>query len=231
MSKRRREVIDVDGGPSLHTARWQFNGFELDETRRELRRGEALLVIEPKPLNLLMMFVRQPNEMITKNELIDAVWPGGAVDDTALGNCVAKLRRALGPEGGAMVKNVFGFGYRFDAVVEHLNPDVLTLPPTLDLKAGDAVPGNSSWQLVRRLGRAGDSWLARHRRSSERNVFKFSNDPRALVALKREVAIFRLLDEAGGDAAAAGFVPVTLGPRVLRAETAPLAVLSALLVP
>ncbi len=200
MRKKNDPVFSADAGPSLHTARWQIGDFELDETRRELRHKGVLVPVEPKPLNLLMQFARKPGELITKTELMETLWTGTIVSDAVLSNSVKKLRDALDPLGTEWIKTVHGFGYRFDApVVLMANEPGAPLAPTLNLKPGDLVPGRSGWQLVKRLGSAGDSWLAQHRKLPSRRVFKFTNDARALVALKREMTIFRLLKQSLGD--------------------------------
>lgn len=200
MRKENDPVFSADAGPSLHTARWQIGDFELDETRRELRHKGVLVPVEPKPLNLLMQFARKPGELITKTELMETLWTGTIVSDAVLSNSVKKLRDALDPFGTEWIKTVHGFGYRFDApVVLMASEPGAPLAPTINLKPGDLVPGRSGWQLVKRLGSAGDSWLAQHRKLPSRRVFKFTNDARALVALKREMTIFRLLKQSLGN--------------------------------
>ncbi len=198
--KALSEVDDGDAGPVLLGARWQFGAFDLNEKRLELRRDGELLKIESKPLNLLMAFLRQPDELITKNDLINALWPNGIATDAMLGNCVARLRTALGDDGPTLIKTVFGFGYRFDAEPKlQLDQTAVAAPPKLDFKAGDAPPMRPNWRLVRRLGLSGDSWLVEHIKSRARRVFKFSNEEHGLSALKREVTIYRLLRESLGD--------------------------------
>ncbi|WP_293369253.1 tetratricopeptide repeat protein [Nevskia sp.] len=198
--KALSEVDDGDAGPVLLGARWQFGAFDLNEKRLELRRDGELLKIESKPLNLLMAFLRQPDELITKNDLISALWPNGIATDAMLGNCVARLRTALGDDGPALIKTVFGFGYRFDAKPKlQLDQTAVAAPPKLDFKTGDTPPMRPNWRLVRRLGLSGDSWLVEHIKSRARRVFKFSNEEHGLSALKREVTIYRLLRESLGD--------------------------------
>lgn len=178
-----------------HGARWHFGAYELNEKRGELRRDGELLKIETKPLNLLMLLVRHPGELITKNDLINALWPGGVASDAMLGGCVARLRTALGEEGASLIRNVFGHGYRFDGEPALIGQEVAKTPPRLELKADDAPPMRPNWRLVRRLGLSGDCWLAEHVKTRQKRVFKFSNEPDGLASLKREVTIYRLLRE------------------------------------
>lgn len=202
MSKKAPPEFGDESGPSLHSARWRFGEFELDETRRELSLRGELLKIEAKPLNLLMLFLRHPGELITKNDLIDALWTGRIVTEAVLGNCVAKLRQVLGDEGAAWIKTVFGFGYRFDVEAQLIVDDAVSIaPPKLAFEPGDAPPMRPNWRLVRRLGRSGDSWLAEHVKTRAQRVFKFTTELHGLSALKREVTVYRLLHESLGDKA------------------------------
>ena len=202
MSKKAAPEFGDESGPSLHSARWRFGEFELDETRRELRLRGELLKIEAKPLNLLMLFLRHPGEMITKNDLIDALWTGRIVSEAVLGNCVAKLRQVLGDDGAALIKTVFGFGYRFDVEAQLLSDDAVTVaPPKLPFQSGDSPPMRPNWKLIRRLGRSGDCWLAEHTKTRAQRVFKFTTELHGLSALKREVTVYRLLHESLGDKA------------------------------
>lgn len=69
--------------------------------------------------------------------------------------------------------------------------------------AGLDVPGRESWVLERRLGEGGfgEVWLANHRRTHDRRVFKFCFDAERLRSFKRELTLFRLLREALGERA------------------------------
>ncbi|MGQ3056799.1 MAG: protein kinase domain-containing protein [Nevskia sp.] len=201
MSRKLPTAVSDDGAGSIQPgARWQFGEFELNEKRLELRRNGELVKLETKPMNLLMVFLRNPGELITKDELVNALWPNGAANDGMLSNCIAKLRRELRDDDATLIKTVFRFGYRFDAEPRRLDDSSASAaPPKLDLNAGDAPPMRPNWRLVRRLGLSGDSWLAEHAKSRARRVFKFSNDSAGLSALKREVTVYRLLRESLGD--------------------------------
>ena len=187
--------VDDDSGAVVHGARWQFGPYELNEKRGELRRDGVLVKIETKPLNLLMLFVRHPGELITKNDLINALWPGGIASDAMLGGCVARLRTALGDDGNGLIRNVFGHGYRFDGDARLVEQETYRAPPKVEFKIDDAPPLRPNWRLVRRLGLSGDCWLAEHVKTRQRRVFKFSSEADGQASLKREVTIYRLLRE------------------------------------
>jgi eukaryotic-like serine/threonine-protein kinase len=183
--------------------RWQIGpagGIELDELTLELRRGGQPVAIEPKPLELLMLLVRQPGTVVTKDELLDQVWAGRVVSESVLTKCVAKLREALGDTEQTLIKTVHGFGYRLMAPVLRLG--AVRAPPVAAaawLQAGAAVPLRANWRLVSRYeGARGENWLAEQVKTGEKRVFKFARDGAALTALKREITLHRLLREALG---------------------------------
>lgn len=63
------------------------------------------------------------------------------------------------------------------------------------------VPAKPGWVVQKKLGEGGfgEVWLARHRKTGDRRVFKFCFDPERLRSLKRELTIFRLIRESLGD--------------------------------
>jgi eukaryotic-like serine/threonine-protein kinase len=183
-------------------SRWRVGEVELDEATLELRLRGDLVELERKPLELLMWLLRHPGEVITKDELFEALWAGRVVTESVLTKCVAKLRQAIGDDAQTVLKTVHGFGYRLVAPVERLalnfEPAVLAAPV---LKVGDSPPQRPNWRLLRRYdGSRGENWLAEHAKSGEKRVFKFALDGAGLSQLKREITLNRLLRD-------------TLGPR------------------
>lgn len=97
-------------GPAL----WRFGEVCFDERSLELRVASERIDLPRKPLDLLMYFLRHAGEVVTKDQLLEAAWPGRIVSDTALTNAIAKLRAALRDEAQQVVTSVYGYGYRFD---------------------------------------------------------------------------------------------------------------------
>ncbi|ABE63825.1 lysine decarboxylase transcriptional regulator, CadC [Nitrobacter hamburgensis X14] len=95
-----------------------FAGFQLDRPRAELRGpgGEALK-LRPKTLCLLILFATNPGRVLSKRELMDAVWPNVHVGDDSLFQCIREIRTALGDERRQLVRLVSGHGYVFEAEV------------------------------------------------------------------------------------------------------------------
>jgi DNA-binding winged helix-turn-helix (wHTH) protein/TolB-like protein/cytochrome c-type biogenesis protein CcmH/NrfG len=90
-----------------------------DPTTNELRRAGGTVRIEPKAMEVLMALAARPGEVVTREQLLAAVWPGVVVGDEALTQSVIKLRRALGdsPKAPTHVETISKRGYRLIAPV------------------------------------------------------------------------------------------------------------------
>jgi non-specific serine/threonine protein kinase len=181
---------------------FSFGRAELDEQRRELRVDGRPVPVETKPYELLRVFLHHPGETLSKDELIEAVWPGRVVTEGVLAKCVTKLRGALADDGQQVIRTVHGYGYRFVAPLSMRAAAGGAASPTP--RAGDALPARPHWHLVRELGHGGfgSVWLVEHEKTHEQRVFKFAGDGAALQALKREITLYRLLRDSLGERAA-----------------------------
>src|SRR5690606_33605434 len=86
---------------STHSSRrrrrlWRFASAEFDEASWVLRVGGAPAAVEGKPLEVLHELLLRAGEVVTKEELFDAVWPGVVVVEGSLATAISKLRKALG---------------------------------------------------------------------------------------------------------------------------------------
>ena len=180
---------------------WRFADCEFDELSLQLRVKGQAVDLELKPLEVLLQLLLHAGEVVTKEELLDSVWPGLTVVDGSLATAMSKLRRALGDENSTVVLTVPRVGYRL-AVPVHSKP-VGTLNPwaELGLKEGDSVPGREHWSLARQLDVSASSevWLAQHPKTHELRVFKFASNLVRLKGLKREVTVARFLRESLGE--------------------------------
>ncbi len=96
----------------------RFAGFELDQQRAELRGPEGgVIKLRPKTFDLLILFIGSPGRILSKQELMEAVWPNIHVGEDSLFQCIRELRAALGDDQRQIVKLVSGRGYMFDAEV------------------------------------------------------------------------------------------------------------------
>ncbi len=98
----------------------RFEGFELDPAARSLKRDGKLLSLTPKTLDLLLYLAAHPHQVVSKDELLSAVWPNAYVEESNLSQHVFLLRKALSAAGSPerIVVTVPGKGYQFTATVE-----------------------------------------------------------------------------------------------------------------
>lgn len=178
---------------------WRFAKCEFDETTRQLRTGGVLTDLESKPLDVLLQLLLHAGEVVTKDELLDAVWPGVTVVDGSLATAISKLRKAIGDEDQTVILTVPRIGYRLGAPVQsrRVAPPAM---PELGFQLGDPVPGRDQWRLTRKLdvSLSSEVWLSEHIKTGDRRVFKFAADGVRLQALKREVTLARFLQESLG---------------------------------
>ena len=196
---------EASQGAKEDAPRWRFGEVVLDERTMEVLVGGEQIELARKPIELLMYFVRNPGEVITKEELFEAVWPGRIVSDASLSNAIGRLRVALGDEHSQqLIKAVYGYGYRFMGEAVREDARIASLPapePALDFKDGDPLPFRSGWVLRTRLGAGGggDVWLGIASSTRETRVFKFARDRLALTALKREITLSQLMRQSLGE--------------------------------
>ena len=80
-----------------------------------MRVGGAAVSLRPKTFALLAYLAGQPGRLLTKDELIEAVWPDVTVTDTSPVQCTSELRAAFGDDGQSLIKTVPRRGYLLDA--------------------------------------------------------------------------------------------------------------------
>ncbi|MGY0612705.1 MULTISPECIES: protein kinase domain-containing protein [unclassified Luteimonas] len=187
-----------DAGQPVKAYCWSFGNAEFDESRWQLRVADNAVELERKPLEVLQYLLRHAGEAVTKEELLGAVWAGRIVVEAVLTNAVGKLRKALRDDAQEFVTTLPRVGYRLSVPVSRRVVEFL--PEASRLQEGDAVPRRPNWRLEAPLARTegNEVWLARHAKTREERVFKFSLAGKGLAGLKREVTIARLLREALG---------------------------------
>src|SRR5215475_3078218 len=99
---------------------YAFDGYQLDTQRYELRHGGALCALERQGFNVLVYLVQHRDRVVTKDELMEQLWPNQSVSESALTQRLRAARRALGDSGREqrLIQTVHGRGYRFIATVE-----------------------------------------------------------------------------------------------------------------
>jgi len=99
--------------------RYAFAGLTLDTDRFALRRGDEIVHVEPQVFDVLAYLLEHRDGVVTKTELLDAVWGDRFVSESALTSRIKAARQAVGDDGTAqsVIRTVHGRGYQFVAAV------------------------------------------------------------------------------------------------------------------
>jgi TolB-like protein len=118
--------------------RYLFGPFLLDSALFELLRDGEPVAIEPQVLSLLLALVERNERLVTRDELIDVVWHGRIVSDTAVSSRIKSARQAIGDDGTrqSMIRTVHGRGFRFVG-------EVRLAPPAAPSRAYAAQPSEA----------------------------------------------------------------------------------------
>jgi TolB-like protein len=97
-----------------------FRDCELDLRRQELRRSGAVVHVEPQVFDLLVFLLTNRERIVSKDEILDAVWDGRIVSEAALSSRINAARKALGDNGNeqALIRTFHKRGFRFVAEAE-----------------------------------------------------------------------------------------------------------------
>jgi DNA-binding winged helix-turn-helix (wHTH) protein len=178
---------------------WTFLNWRIDEANRLISRDGSALELEAKPFDLLVELLRHAGEVVTKTELLDAIWPDVTVVEGSLTTALSKLRKTLGDTDNRIIVTVPRIGYRFAVPVEIHKGRAARNP--LAIEPGSAVPGRPNWRYVERIGQSSlaEVWRISHEKTRVEHVLKLTADADGLRALKREIAVVRLFQESLGD--------------------------------
>jgi TolB-like protein len=125
--------------------RYLFEDYALDADRRELRRGTAPVPVEPQVFDLLLHLIRNREHVISKDDLLAAVWRGRIVSESAMSTRINAARAALGDSGEQqrLIKTLPRKGLRFVAAVREerglVDAGPIELPPGIADKPSLAV--------------------------------------------------------------------------------------------
>jgi DNA-binding winged helix-turn-helix (wHTH) protein len=118
-----------------------FGDHRLDISRRELRRGAKVIELEPKVFDLLTFLVLSRDRIVTKDDLLQGVWGGRIVSESALTTRINAVRRALGDDGTAerLVRTFTRKGVRFVGDVTEVSDPAAVVgdPPSWATAAAD----------------------------------------------------------------------------------------------
>ena len=108
-----------------------FDDITVDLARMHVRKADQLLSLEPKSLKLLLYLLDNRDRLVTKEELIQAVWQDTFITDNALTRSIAQLRKVLGDDAkqAKYIETVPRLGYRFIATIKDAELAVLSAEP------------------------------------------------------------------------------------------------------
>src|SRR5262245_61841800 len=98
---------------------FEFGPFRLEVSSRSLFRDRELIALTPKAFDTLQVLVEEAGRLVTKDELMERVWPDVVVEEGSIANNISMLRKVLNPYFGAdgSIATVARRGYRFTAPV------------------------------------------------------------------------------------------------------------------
>jgi TolB-like protein len=110
-----------------------FGQYRLEIERRELRCGAELIELEPKAFDLLAFLVQHRNRVVSKDDLLQAVWHGRIVSESALTTRLNAVRRAIGDDGSAqrLIRTFTRKGIRFVGEVTEIADRALPDKPSI----------------------------------------------------------------------------------------------------
>ena len=133
---------------------YQFGGYRFDPIDARLTSGDTVIQLTAKAADTLLILARQPNVVVSKDDLMTAVWPDVLVDENNLSQQIAAIRRALSTNGNSVtIETVPRRGYRLAVA------STVDLPPAADIhgNAHDvpalAEPARKAVRRARRLRR------------------------------------------------------------------------------
>lgn len=99
---------------------YRFADCILDDARRSLTREQASVAVEPQVFDLLLLLVHNAGELVTRERMIDEVWKGRIVSESAISACIAAARKAVGDDGKAqaIIRTVARRGLMFVADID-----------------------------------------------------------------------------------------------------------------
>jgi TolB-like protein/DNA-binding winged helix-turn-helix (wHTH) protein/Tfp pilus assembly protein PilF len=105
--------------PGVVNHLYEFDDFRLDAQKRVLLRGKEPIPLTPKAFEVLLLLVQNSGQLLTKDNIMEAVWPGSFVEESNLTQTVFVLRKTLGETktGQRYIMTMPGQGYRFIAPV------------------------------------------------------------------------------------------------------------------
>jgi class 3 adenylate cyclase len=99
-----------------------FEDHSLDSERRELRRGNAIVAVEPQVFDILQYLIGHRGRVVGKDELLAKIWSGRIVSESTLSSRITALRHAVGDNGvqQRLIRTIARKGFRFVGIVREV---------------------------------------------------------------------------------------------------------------
>jgi DNA-binding winged helix-turn-helix (wHTH) protein len=119
-----------------------FDPFSLDLANECLWRGSQAIKLRPKAFAVLDYLIERPGQLVTKEELLNAVWPGTFVGEAVLKVAIRQIREALGDDQKSprFIETAHRRGYRF---ISHITASVQSLAKDQETKSNNAIQGSA----------------------------------------------------------------------------------------
>ena len=177
---------------TIQPGAWRFGAVVVDTATATVTVAGRSVELDRSSYDLLLALLRHAGDVVGKEELLEAGWPGRIVSENSLAKAISRLRQSLGEDATAL-RVVHGYGYRLVAIVRY-EPRATDAPTDSVIRVGDSLPNRPGWTLVARLGDGGSgtTFLAATADGRQR-VIKFAHDEAGLATLKREIALTRYI--------------------------------------
>ena len=134
-----------------------FDNFTLDVARRELRADGAEIPVEPQVFDLLELLIRRRDEVVSREELIEHIWKGRVVSESAMASRINAARSAIGDNGSdqRLIKTIARKGIRFVGEVREENTSTKPADGPAQIKHQDITFARASDGVNLAIGRSG----------------------------------------------------------------------------
>jgi adenylate cyclase len=122
----------------------QFAGYTLDIARNSLRTADRKVALRRKSFELLRYLAENPDRVVTKEELLKAIWPDVVATEESLAHCVSEVRQAIGDSAQTIIETVPRRGYRLAAAVSRVTTSAAVPQPALQTELARTDPSPRS---------------------------------------------------------------------------------------
>jgi DNA-binding winged helix-turn-helix (wHTH) protein len=108
--------MDLDK-PAQYGSAYSFLDFKVDLSTERLLRGSDEIKLRPKSFHVLSYMIEHHGRLVTREELLRAVWDDVVVTDESVTKCITEIRKALSDESQEIIRTVHKRGFVFQADV------------------------------------------------------------------------------------------------------------------